>query len=288
MQEVQQSHPGFGWIIALALISFGTFAQAQSSEITPTPIAVAEQLPEPIAHLSNQGIEVLESFHVSAMLVGWVISFDGQDMIVYTTADGRHLINGQIMDAQGQDLTQLHQMAHLPGPGWSDLDATGFITEPSLRVDDQGQVQTLSQIYVFFDTHCPFCHLAWLALQPYREAGLEVRWIPVAYVNPDSRNRAAALWEADDPVELLAAMMTDPEAQMDEFDQTLAAYHREQLQANMSLMQALGLNGTPGWLWLDEQGEMQRQAGMPRLPRLPEITGLPEQRINHPDLVRFR
>ena len=280
-----------GWsTTSLALASSEADAGVPRLAVEPSDVASTQvvEKPEPIQHLENQGLDVVRSFPVGQSLMGWVVSFEGKDMIVYTTLDGDYLINGILLDAQGVDKTERHQKTFLPRPAWTDLSDAYYLTEPSQAVGEEGQLETSTQIYVFFDPNCPFSQLAWLALQPYREAGAEVRWVPVAYLKPDSRHRAAALLDADQPEQLLARNMTmfgQPDA---ELDVAIEAHHRKQLQANMSLMQALGINGTPGWVWLDQDEELHTLSGMPRLPRLADMTGLPEQRHSETELMRFR
>lgn len=252
------------------------------------PVSPALEKPEPIQHLENQGLEILRSFPVGQSLVGWVVSFEGKDMVVYTTLDGEYLINGLVLDAQGVDLTEEHQKAWLPRPEWDDLDAAYYLTEPSLYTGEEGGLETQSSLYVFFDPNCPFSQLAWLALQPYREAGAQIHWVPVAYLKTDSRHRVAALLDASNPEQLLAQNMThlgQPDADL---DVAIEPHHREQMQANMDLMQSLGINGTPGWVWLNENDDLMTHSGMPRLAQLSEITGLPKQEHPETELMRFR
>lgn len=273
----------FALCLLLACIST---SQAQ----TPAEAPVSD-LPEPLQHLENQGIQIIRDFPVSELLTGWVISFEGRDLVVYTTADGQHLLNGTLLNAQGMDLTEQHRQQQLPQPEWADMQTGAFVTEPSLLLDEQGQLQTRSRIYVFFDPYCPFCHLAWLALQPYRQVGLEVHWLPVAYLQPDSRNQAISLLASDPQQQgerLAAIMQTTGELPAAEVDPETAGLYLAQLQHNTDLMLALGLNATPGWVWQDAQGQLQVHAGMPRLARLAEITGLPEQHQSHTELMRFR
>ncbi|MBE0507684.1 MAG: thiol:disulfide interchange protein DsbG [Marinospirillum sp.] len=267
------------------LSSFSLQANTPGSSLQQVEQTSVMQLPEPIQHLQNQGLNIVREFPVGASLKGWVVNFEGRDLVVYTTLDGEFLLNGVLLDAQGKDLTQEHQNTWLPKPGWDDLQNSHYITETSQQ--EQGDSKT---IYMFFDPNCPFCHLAWLALQPYRLQGLEVRWIPVAYIKPDSRNRAAALLSAapEQQAVLLQKNMETFGQPLPELDKAPDARTREQLQANMDLMQSMGINGTPGWVWQDAEGEMQTHTGMLRLPRLPEITGLPAQEHPEPVLMRFR
>lgn len=62
-------------------------------------------------------------------------------------------------------------------------------------------------IQVFFDPDCPFCRALWQDLRPYVAQGLQVRWIPVAFLHVDSPGRVAALLAANDPVAALAYNM---------------------------------------------------------------------------------
>ena len=251
-------------------------------------VAPELEYPEPIKHLENQGLEILRNFPVGQSLVGWVVSFEGKDLVVYTTADGNYLINGVVLDAQGVDLTEEHQKTWLPRPEWDDLEAAYYLTEPSLYENEEGQLETQKTLYMFFDPNCPFSQLAWLALQPYREAGAQIRWVPVAYLKPDSRHRTAALLDASNPEELLALNMNNFGQPNSDLDVAIENHHREQMQTNMDLMQSLGINGTPGWVWVNEDDELQTHSGMPRLPRVSEITGLPKQEHTETELMRFR
>lgn len=269
-------------------LSSTALAQIQSSEQNTVVTNLPNQLPEPIQHLKNKGLDIVREFHVGASITGWVVSYEGNDTIVYTTTDGEFLINGVLLDAQGNDLTEEHQKSWLPKPNWEDLATSYFITEKN-RVENQADLPK-STIYMFFDANCPFCHLSWLALQPYRDAGLEVRWIPVAYLKPDSRDKAAALLSASPNQQakrLEESMQTFGENPSD-MGKAADDKDKMQLQANMSLMQAFGINGTPGWVWLNEAGDLQTHSGMLRLPRLPSVTGLPAQKHTEPTLMRFR
>jgi thiol:disulfide interchange protein DsbG len=62
----------------------------------------------------------------------------------------------------------------------------------------------------------------------------------------------------------------------------------EQIRKNGELMGMFGISGTPGIAWKDKHGKMQIKSGMPRLSEIPQITGLPEQKVEDPALARFR
>lgn len=65
-------------------------------------------------------------------------------------------------------------------------------------------------VYVFFDANCPSCHQLYMSLRGLLESqDIQLRWVPVAVVNPSSLGKAAAILEASDP---LAALRRNAEA----------------------------------------------------------------------------
>src|SRR5690554_1288513 len=73
-----------------------TWAQNQLTEPSETTeIAEAEFLPEldpgafpePIQHLKNKGLDIVRKFPVGASLTGWVVNYEGSDMVVYTRSE---------------------------------------------------------------------------------------------------------------------------------------------------------------------------------------------------------
>lgn len=55
-------------------------------------------------------------------------------------------------------------------------------------------------VYIFFDPNCPSCQTLYQNLRPFLAShALQLRWIPVAVVNPTSAGKAAAILEAPDP-----------------------------------------------------------------------------------------
>ncbi len=129
-------------------------------------------------------------------------------------------------------------------------------------------------LYVFFDANCWYCHLTWKALQPYERAGLQVRWVPVAYQKDSSthqsrgdhageRPRGGAARERDALPRRSPTTAGSGPAKVPL--EALAA----QLEANIELMERFGVSGTPALVWKDEKGRVRVEIGMPRLSQLP-------------------
>ena len=147
-------------------------------------------------------------------------------------------------------------------------------------------------LYVLFDANCLYCHLTWKAVQPYEKVGLQVRWIPVAYQQPSSVGRAAAIMQAPDRVAAMRSNETRYDAKR--FDGGIAPARSvppalvASFEENTRLMRDLGAPGTPVAAWRGHDGRVQVRIGMIRLSELPAITGLPAQRNDDPDLAQFR
>jgi thiol:disulfide interchange protein DsbG len=121
---------------------------------------------------------------------------------------------------------------------------------------------------------------------------LQVRWVPVAYQQPSSVGRAAAIMTATDRVAALHANELRYDAA--NFDGGIAPLAHvpdaliARLQANTKLMRAFGAPGTPLVVWKASDGSVRYKVGVPRLSELPAMTGLPDQRVDDPELAHFR
>jgi thiol:disulfide interchange protein DsbG len=251
-------------------------------------LAYAEDTPKPIQEMLQSGAQIFKEFPAASQLKGWIIVKDHRYTIVYSTPDNKTLLAGDLIDEDGNNLTEKYADLYLPkrdlAPLYDKLEKSAFISEGT-----QGAPKSV--IYVFFDPNCPFCHFAWKALQPYEAVGLQVRWIPVAYLMETSTGKAAAILQAGDK---LAAFRDN------EMNYSLAnhsggikpakptAATNKLLQSNSELMHAFGITGTPALVWKDAAGKVQMKGGLPRLHELPAITGLPEQAIDDPELARFK
>src|SRR5882672_11034311 len=147
-------------------------------------------------------------------------------------------------------------------------------------------------LYVFWDANCYYCNLTWKALQHYEKAGLQVRWVPVAYQKDNSAALAAAVMGAKDR----AAALRENETRYrpKSYDGGIKAAAKVpadlaiELEENMTLMGNFGMSGTPALVWKDSSGKVQTNLGLPPLSKLPAITGLPEQKIDDPELQKYR
>lgn len=260
--------------VAAFIASFGALAQSAPANLPP-PIAVAV----------GGGLKLESTFKAPGGMTGWVLSSGvGQNMVVYTPADGSVAIAGNMVDAKGANLTKEHLSEYAPKPDfdklWSEAEKSTWVAEGA-----EGKA-VKSTIYVFEDANCSFCHLAWKALQPYQKAGLQVRWIPVAFLSPSSFDKAAAVLGDKDPSEAFSKRHENFKAQGAVAPASPAL--RAKIDANNKLMQAWGFRGTPTFVYKDRNGKVLTSNGMPSMGQLAAITGLPEQKQTDPELARFK
>lgn len=247
----------------------------------PAKSAVSDKIPAPLQMAVMGGMKIEKSFSAAGGLTGWILSQGvGNNMVVYTSPDGQVAIAGNMLDASGKNLTKQYLDQHAPKPDyskmWGELEKSTWVAEGSGK----------SIVYVFKDPNCGYCHLAWKALQPYVKAGLQVRWVPVAFLAPDSYDKAATMVNAKDGEAAVAEIHANYGKKV--AVPAASAEARAKLEANNKLMNSWGFRGTPAMLYKDKTGTVKAIPGMFSLSQLPEITGLPEQANNDPQLERFR
>ena len=268
--------------IAAALVTGGAALVASTTAFS------ADAYPKAIRQAVDSGVKVIRQFPAVSGLTGWVLAQDGHYSTVYTTADKKTLLAGALIGERGESISAQYEEKYVPQP---DLGVLFLQLEKSSYVAEGPVTGAKTNVYVFVDANCPYCHSAWLAFQPYEKAGLQVRWIPVATLGPTSMPKAIEVMVAADRVAAFRAMEANhgkpwaPSAQSSEAAQPAAA---AAIRRNGELMQRFGIAGTPGLIWKDKQGKVQIRSGMPRLSEFPAITGLPEQKNGDSALDKFR
>jgi thiol:disulfide interchange protein DsbG len=255
---------------------------------TASAFAAGENYPKAIKEAVDAGAaKVVRSFPAASGLTGWVLSQGGRYTIVYSTPDKKTLLLGSLISENGENLSSQYEEKYAPTPDlkalWGQLDKSAYVTE--------GASTPKNAIYVFVDANCPFCHLAWKALQPYEKAGLQVRWILVATLGPTSMPKAIEVLSASDKTAAFRKMEENQGKAWkanDKLSESAQPALTAAIRKNTELMSSFGISGTPGIVWKDKQGKVQVKPGMPRLSEFPEITQLPPQKIEDPELQRFQ
>jgi thiol:disulfide interchange protein DsbG len=235
----------------------------------------ADSIPSALTPLREAGYQIGKHFDAGHGLTGWVVSHSGQTNILYTTADGMVLLSGNLFDAQGHNLSAEFGSQYIVKsdlkPLYEELGHARYIAE-------HGPVPTQRIVYVIFDPNCPYCSIAWKALRPYIGNGLEVRWVPVAYLQPDSAAKATAILAAKDNQEALRTNEEAFDPKTHEGGIAPAAAVPDEVTAllkhNEDLLGRLGSAATPTFVWSGAHQEIGIETGLPPPLKMLEIVGL--------------
>lgn len=168
---------------------------------------------------------------------------------------------------------------------WQQVTQSKYIIQGA---DDKTAKAT---IYAFFDPNCIFCHLGWKLSRHYYQEGLQVRWIPIAFLRSDSASKAAGVLTSADPSKALA----DGEGGWKGMEDGGGAFHdatvtpaiQKMLDRNKKLFADLGLTGTPGFVYRDAKGAIHVASGISNKHMFTTMTGLAYVQVNDPDLANI-
>ncbi|TAM13029.1 MAG: thiol:disulfide interchange protein DsbG [Nevskiaceae bacterium] len=155
-----------------------------------------------------------------------------------------------------------------PGEVWRLLAAATWIA--------QGKVTAPRVIYEFYDASCSYCQRFGADAAPWVKSGkLQVRYIPVGFLEADSAAKAAALLAVADPATALRNYMDAwPHGGL-VVPLRIAAPQAAALEANLQLMRDLGLEIVPGIVIRNADGSLQLWPGLPALADLRATLGAP-------------
>lgn len=219
-------------------------------------LAASESLPAPIAALEKQGFELKGDFIAPGGLVGYAMQFQGQGTTVYLTPDKQYAIMGNMVDAKGNNLSDVtvekFVYAPLAKQMWDTLGNQRWIAI--------GKKDAPHIVYAFTDPYCPYCNEFWEQAQPWIASGkVQLRVLLVGMLRPDSGQKAAAILMSEDP----AKTLTDYENSKGKLV----------LKNNLILMDDLGGNATPAIYSLNADGRLQQHQGKPDEEILKTIMG---------------
>jgi thiol:disulfide interchange protein DsbG len=233
-------------------------------------LRAAEALPAPIKALEAKGAHIVSSFDAPGGLRGYAAEYNKQAIALYLTADGEHVLAGNLYDARGQDLSRapLEKLVYEPMSKeiWAKLEKTTWIADGS---------QTAPKIvYLFSDANCPYCNMFWEQARPWVKAGkVQLRHIMVGIIREDSAAKAAALLADKNPEVALTKHEAAGRSSTLKPLASIPADIQAKLDANMELMNQMGLSATPSIFYLDDKGQMQQIQGAPQGKALEEMLG---------------
>lgn len=249
--------------VVLALTLIGTAGCSHAEEPDKARPAV-------IATVEAHGLEVVGEFDAPGDLRGFAGIAGQQPVAVFVTPDGKHALVGQLVNVAGEDVAQAHLQRLVAKPMsqriWSQLDDSTWVADGA---DSAPRV-----VYTFSDPNCPFCNRFWQAARPWVDAGkVQLRHVMVGVIKADSANKVATILTAASPSEMLDKNEREYAKGGIAGMATVPSGVQSQLDANQRLMHELGFQGTPGILFRDADGVVQRRSGMPAPDDLPTVLG---------------
>lgn len=161
--------------------------------------------------------------------------------VVYMSADGRYMFQGELMDmVTSESLTE-------PRRRETTLTTLQAVDEKQMIIYEPEK--TKHTITVFTDIDCGYCRKLHNEMDGYLEAGIRVRYMmyPRAGKGSNSYNKAVAVLCSDDPNKALTDSKNGKSIIMKTCDSPV--------DAHMALVQQLGARGTPFIIF--ENGQTQ-------------------------------
>lgn len=188
-------------VTAVVLLHLGA-AGAMADVVSPEVQQRLERI------LAKSGGE-LTYFEGPAGMIGIGLTMkNGQQMVVYATADGKVIFSGVAIDTDtGSNLTRA-DMERLPAPDFSGVfeqlvaktgQAAGPGPTDGLFTATEGDPDAANVYYVFIDPRCPYCHSVYNAFLAVQQGGADivVHYLPIGILGPESQNLASAMAGSD-------------------------------------------------------------------------------------------
>ncbi len=254
--------------------ALGTVAVAAA--IATSVVIAAPERPAALQALEKQGVTVVGTFPAPGGLTAWAGYIGQRPLSMFVTPDGKHVIAGTLLDAQGNEVAEaaLEQAVRgaMTAGAWSKLESSHWI--------EDGKKGAPRTVYVFTDPNCPYCNKFWADARPWVDSGKVVlRHVMVGNLTPTSAGKAAALLADKDPAAALAAY---ERGHMEQNAKSIASRQvrplgdaglkplasipadiQAKLAANERLMASLRLQATPAMVWRDATGAVQMRSGAP-------------------------
>ena len=218
-----------------------------------------------IKKIGQDRLSVLNTFPGPGNLHGFVLQPEGgQPMIMYVDDKGEYAVYGTVLNKAGVNLTEQDTEQYVKK--YTAMKIADNLAETTAF--KEGSDDAPYKLIVVADPNCSACNYSYGAMKPFIDKGeLQVEWILVYFVRPDSQAKAAAIMSAKDPGKAMAEneagfdMKTEEGgiAPLKDIPQPL----KDELEGNMKFMHDTGISSTPTIIYYTKEGELKFIAGAP-------------------------
>lgn len=269
------------------MFSCGIYAQDSATNALDS-----SSVPKSIEAIAGKNRKIVKTFSTVDGIRGYILSDrPGSNIVAYTFSGLTDVaVVGSLINSEGENLTTSQIDKYGTVVNFDDY-RTALGKAPGFEEKVITNTKK-SEIWVFVDPNCIYCHLLWEELGPYKKAGLDIHWIVVGFLKPDSSRKAAALLSAKNPVETFNLMEKNFDEKLEsgaiEPKENLSKEERDKLISNYYLFASLGFAGTPGIVYSDTTGKLHGKAGIVPLAQLPALLRLPYQDNTLAELQKYR
>lgn len=175
---------------------------------------------------------------------------------VYWVDDTQQMIfTGDMVTAGGKNLTSNYRNKLIP----SQAETFNQVFEKGLVLGNKpSDRNTDNALFLFYEPFCGYCHKLHKSLKPLIDKGLNVQYIPVAFLRPNSADVIASVAAEKDitkAVYMADARILDTNVKAD-------PELRAKIEYNGFVMRSMGISGTPGIVYRDSNDKVVVARGL--------------------------
>ncbi len=194
--------------------------------------AIAESIPDKVKQRLDAVAPGYDPDSIRLTPLSGLYEFIAQGQVLYISADGRFIINGNVIDLETkQNLTELTQRAVTK----KAMDA--YDKKKMITFSAEGQPKHI--ISVFTDVDCPYCSMLHKEVPKLNKAGVEVRYLmyPRAGAGSATFKKSVSAWCNEDQKKAIGIVK--------EGGTVVAMNCDNPVQEQYDLGQSIGVTGTP-------------------------------------------
>ena len=250
--------------------------------VLPDGSAAIEGLP---VELSLGQLNAIASGNVTSLgedhgLTGYFVRSGQQFQVLYAAPDNQMMVPGILRDAQGKDITR-DQVAKIPGAvptvevagqeGPAPAPSTPPSGEPAATAATLAAVEkadfatlgpaTAPQLFMMIDPQCIYSVRAYQQLRGFAQAGkIRLSVIPLSVLDYEDHGQStkSALALLSKPADQLLTAW-----QVGDVAGPITSEAPARLRQNTAIAEAIGMKGTPTFVWRKTDGSIGRIDGVP-------------------------